>query len=200
MSTLRADAITNSAGSGSPSFPNGFSTPSVTNAGTLALTATGANVITATTNGLERVRIDANGYMTVPYQPAFDAVLAGVTAGVYYSANQAVVFDRTNLNRGGHYNTSNGRFTAPVSGVYCFSVTGMTQVTTWYELRINGADITWRHGSYGTSTNSIWASVSSTWVVQMNAGDYAQIFIGASGSGIYGGGNNHNNFSGYMIG
>jgi len=36
-------------------------TPSVTNAGTLALSATGANVMTASTNGTERIRVTANG-------------------------------------------------------------------------------------------------------------------------------------------
>jgi hypothetical protein len=36
-------------------------TPSVTNAGTLALSATGANIVTASTNSTERMRITANG-------------------------------------------------------------------------------------------------------------------------------------------
>jgi hypothetical protein len=36
-------------------------TPSVTNAGTLALSATGANVITAATNGVERMRVTSAG-------------------------------------------------------------------------------------------------------------------------------------------
>jgi hypothetical protein len=40
-------------------------TPSVTNAGTLALSATGANIVTASTNGSERLRIDASGNVTV---------------------------------------------------------------------------------------------------------------------------------------
>jgi hypothetical protein len=36
-------------------------TPLVTNAGTLALSATGANIVTASTNGTERMRIDSAG-------------------------------------------------------------------------------------------------------------------------------------------
>ena len=36
-------------------------TPSLTNAGTLALSATGANILTASTNGTERMRITSNG-------------------------------------------------------------------------------------------------------------------------------------------
>ena len=40
-------------------------TPSVTNAGTLALSATGANIMTASTNGSERMRIDSSGNVGV---------------------------------------------------------------------------------------------------------------------------------------
>ena len=36
-------------------------TPSLTNAGTLALSATGANILTASTNGTERMRLTSNG-------------------------------------------------------------------------------------------------------------------------------------------
>jgi hypothetical protein len=38
-----------------------LTTPLVTNAGTLALSATGANIVTASTNGVERLRIASNG-------------------------------------------------------------------------------------------------------------------------------------------
>jgi hypothetical protein len=38
-----------------------LTTPLVTNAGTLALSATGANIVTASTNGVERLRIDSAG-------------------------------------------------------------------------------------------------------------------------------------------
>jgi hypothetical protein len=40
-------------------------TPLVTNAGRLALSATGANIITASTNGAERLRIDSAGALNV---------------------------------------------------------------------------------------------------------------------------------------
>jgi hypothetical protein len=50
-----------------------LTTPLVTNAGTLALSATGANVVTASTNGVERLRIASNGNVGIgigsPAQP-----------------------------------------------------------------------------------------------------------------------------------
>jgi hypothetical protein len=42
-----------------------LTTPLVTNAGTLALSATGANIVTASTNGVERLRIDSAGNVLV---------------------------------------------------------------------------------------------------------------------------------------
>jgi len=42
-----------------------LTTPLVTNAGTLALSATGANIVTASTNGVERLRISTGGFVGV---------------------------------------------------------------------------------------------------------------------------------------
>jgi uncharacterized protein YaiE (UPF0345 family) len=49
-----------------------LTTPVVTNAGTLALSATGANIVTASTNGVERLRIDSSGNVGIgTSSPAF---------------------------------------------------------------------------------------------------------------------------------
>jgi hypothetical protein len=42
-----------------------LTTPVVTNAGTLALSATGANIVTASTNGVERLRISSGGAVAI---------------------------------------------------------------------------------------------------------------------------------------
>jgi hypothetical protein len=61
-------------------------TPLVTNAGTLALSATGANIITAATNGSERARIDSAGNVGIGTTDQF-----GGGAGVVGIANAGTV-------------------------------------------------------------------------------------------------------------
>lgn len=61
-------------------------TPLVTNAGTLALSATGANIITASTNGSERLRLDTSG----------NALLGGTAArGTTVGAAHLDIFNGT---------------------------------------------------------------------------------------------------------
>jgi hypothetical protein len=50
-----------------------LTTPLVTNAGTLALSATGANIITAATNGVERLRVTSGGDVGIGTSPVFES-------------------------------------------------------------------------------------------------------------------------------
>jgi hypothetical protein len=65
-----------------------LSTPLVTNAGTLAFSATGANIVTASTNGVERLRIDSDGNVgigltdTVGPKAAINSASAGAITQV----------------------------------------------------------------------------------------------------------------------
>ena len=70
-------------------------------------------------NGGERMRIDAAGRVTMPYQPAFHAGLSTNTSSL--TSGTTVVFNSVYENRGNHYNTSTGVFTAPVTGFYSFT-------------------------------------------------------------------------------
>ena len=145
------------------------------------------------------MQITSQGYVKKQYQPAFDAVRTSGTVGD--GANQRIVFNSTLTNVGNHYNTSNGYFTAPIAGTYLFSMFGMNNnQLAWYNFRKNNSVINHQHGAYMTN-GSDWSSVSMTIVIVLAASDTMSVYTGASSNvGMYGQGNNHNGFCGYMLG
>ena len=75
------------------------------------------------TNGLERIRIDANGHVTMQSQTAFSVHrnsdnISNITPG----ANSSIVFDNERFDQNADYDTSNGTFTAPVTGKYLLTL------------------------------------------------------------------------------
>ena len=157
-------------------------------------------------NGIVLMSLAQDGILQLPYQPAFDAVYdpGGGTTG-YTSSNTEIVFNVTNNNRGSHYSTTTGRFTAPITGTYFFSFGGMNAGTTggttaWYELRVNGNLLTNPHNPYASVSTGGFRHVTSQYTLALNDGDYVSVFTGSTTGGIYGGGNNHNHFVGYLIG
>jgi hypothetical protein len=67
-----------------------LTTPLVTNAGTLALSATGANVLTASTNGFERMRIDSSGDFLFNSRQAGTGYQFGASSGVEGEGNNTI--------------------------------------------------------------------------------------------------------------
>ena len=145
------------------------------------------------------MQITSQGYVKKQYQPAFDAVRTAGTVGD--GANQKIVFNSTLTNVGNHYNTSNGYFTAPIAGTYFFSFHGMNNnQLAWYNFRKNNSVINPQHGAYQTNGTD-WSTVSMTIVIVLAANDTMAVYTGNSSSiGMYGQGNNHNGFCGYMLG
>ena len=94
------------------------------------------------TNGTQRIVVDASGRVTTPSQPSFTAHKNGNQSVTAYATNTLTGWTcPSHGNVGSHFNTSNGRFTAAVSGFYLF--TGAIQTNTQSSLHIafhmNGA-------------------------------------------------------------
>ena len=69
------------------------------------------------------VRIDANGVVAIPNIPCF-SVTAGNQSWSGSNNEQVIQFNSEDVDNGGHFNTTNYRFTAPVTGHYFFTIHG----------------------------------------------------------------------------
>ena len=76
------------------------------------------------TGGTTGMTIDSSGRVTTSTnRPAF---VARRTSG---SSTGIIIFDTVLLNQGSHYDNSNGRFTAPIAGLYSFSFNVLSAVS-----------------------------------------------------------------------
>jgi hypothetical protein len=149
--------------------------------------------------GSERMRIDSSGRVTTPFQPAFMATRVGGAVAI----NTDVVWDAAVLNRGSHYSTATGRFTAPIAGVYAFWWRGDNATTNGLQmgLRLNGS-VAFNgvdYAGFGWNGSSASGHASGFVVVQLNANDY--VYVRNEGYGALQGDPGYNNgFGGFLIG
>lgn len=147
------------------------------------------------TNNVSRMTIDTSGRVTMPYQPAFRVTNAPATAAL-----GTLVYANAPVNIGAHYNTSNGRFTAPVAGHYLFTMSMLFPTTGTSYARIlfavNGVAST-LYADTLTSAGTSYLSLNGSAVIGLSAGDYVTVvnngLITSYGAG-------YGSFCGYLIG
>ena len=121
-------------------------------------------------NALE---ISNKGYVLQPQRPYFKANKSGRITGT-----GIVVWDTVVYNNGSHYNNSNGRFTAPIAGLYWFSakINAYDRCDFW--LQKNGTRF--ERGQYNTDNDDVgWWSNQLTSIVEMSAGQYVEVYVSA---------------------
>lgn len=171
----------------------------------------GVNFFTSATNNTPvlRMRVTSAGQIIMPSQPAFMAygngnVTVDPTNGTY------LIFPTTQINRGSHYNASNGIFTAPIGGVYYFSWSSLGNLTNdiyRFFIRVNNTTFI---GDYHlrqdtTETGTAYPINSNRDVIMnLSAGDTVRIFFRSDSGNVFYGQNDattaYLNFMGYLIG
>ena len=140
------------------------------------------------------IYISDGEYNTKPKNPVF---MAYRTSNYSVTGTPTVlVFNDEKIDVGGNYDTSNGRFTAPVTGLYEFgyaSIASNSSTVYRYDIRINGSipygglrqelriDQSNNSAQYGTNGEFCC-------YLNMTAGQYAQVYVHAdsSVSSVYG--------------
>jgi hypothetical protein len=161
---------------------NGFAT-----AGQITFVQSGAampngvpgDVLISTNNGTfgqfgaaEGFRLNKDGQVTLAQQPAFCATAS--YGDNYVGDLNPVVFGDVLANRGSHYNASNGRFTAPTSGIYGFFMRGIKRPESgslYVDMYINDATLI----SEDYSEIPQWSPVVMCANVFLNAGDNVRV-------------------------
>jgi hypothetical protein len=174
-------------------------------------TTTGGSGEVHITSGSDAVslKIDGSGRVTKPLQPAFRA---GRSSNYSPGAGSDIIFDTVSgghkHNVGNHYNTSNGRFTAPVAGVYTFTahviwqnVSNGQNMADCFHPKINGVVVGYsgQRAEYidQTTGNNGYYTDFMTYQYYLSAGDY--ITINNQFNLQVHGNSNYTTFSGHLV-
>ena len=156
--------------------------------------------------------IRGDGCVTKPKSPAFQASLSGGNLNMA-THNNVVVFNNQWFDNGNNYNTSNGRFTAPVAGRYYFGVQiyagfALSGVRVLHsQFQKNGSDIA-STDMFGGASDHGGTSYHPTGVGHMLIDLAANDWVAWNSGGFSGSGSGHatiyaasgTRFFGYLVG
>jgi hypothetical protein len=146
----------------------------------------------------EKVRISTGGIVTKPFHPVFHVAKSDGNV----SAGNTVIWNVVHANVGSYYNNSNGRFTAPVAGVYYFAFSVMSDGNVGMDMSLQKNGVTYQGCSpLQSAIGSSYNQLTGVCTIILAAGDYVTILNG--GGPIYSSnanGGRHTMFCGFLIG
>ena len=146
-------------------------------------------------NGTSAMTIDTAGRILQPAKPVWTATL---TSGDI-SSTADIVFNNEVLDQGGGYDTSTGKYTAPITGIYWvqFNITFNAQSgDKQVEIYVNSSDISIQTISGMPAGQNEFQASAIGFAYQLTAGDtiYAKCIAGAVE-----GASGRSSFSGYLL-
>ena len=136
----------------------------------------GSSSVSLVSNSINALGIDSSGIITKPNTPAFHAKGSGnrsFASPTRIDTNIINVIEFDNLS---NYNTSNQRFTAPVSGIYLFfgysATTTSTSTGPVVLLMINGSSQVELGINYNAAYYNTYGGVA---IRRLEVGEYAQL-------------------------
>ncbi|XP_046440964.1 complement C1q tumor necrosis factor-related protein 3-like [Daphnia pulex] len=128
------------------------------------------------------------GYADIKSAPVYFHVQRNTTSR---TINSPIPFEFARVNEGNTMNITSGKFTAPLTGIYFFSITGI-----WYNTNLrfylNGNSF-WRSAGIGSS------SVSLTFQSVLNLKKGDQIWVQIEGNYLADDSNHYTHFTGLML-
>jgi len=131
--------------------------------------------------------------VTKPNQPFCSVAYTGG----HITSSQAIDFNVITENNGSHYNSSNGRFTAPIAAHYKINVSVLSgsSTITGFSIDHNGAAV---RKAECTRTGNGYVQVSANCILTLAANDYIEVKW--KNGTIYGAGGNYTMMDVYLLG
>ena len=152
-------------------------------------------------NGDWRLLIDSLGRVRTPYQPAFYAQGSGTVVMSGTQRLEYIPFSSAPTNIGGHFNTSNSRFTAPVAGTYYFwlqaATTDATSTGPEIFIIVNGSSVNNVAISYNSA---FYNTFGASYILTLQANDFVQHAVQNNNGTTFTLERGRSRFAGYLIG
>jgi hypothetical protein len=136
------------------------------------------------------ITVDSSGRVSLPQIPC--AVVSLTTSNSQDTSNPFgttgadILFDAVTINQGSVYNSSNGRFTAPIAGIYELNVTFLKDDdsganTTRVDIYKNGSLYDGAGRYIFTENITDYLLTSGTTLLDLSANDYVTLRLGLGG-------------------
>ena len=133
-------------------------------------------------NSTVHMKIDTNGIITKPLQPAFMGKVGAQIANFAVGSAVTVPFSSEIFDQNLDYNT-NGTFTAPVTGKYQFNIliliNNMDSAASYYQIQFITSNRTYYHtqDARGFDTDILYKNMDIAILADMDVGDTAIVKI-----------------------